>query len=83
MGLEKCIRTCVHHSGIIQNGFFKFFIYLFLAVLGLLCCMSFSLVVASGGYSLVEMRWLLIAVASLVAVHRIWASRLNSCGTWA
>ena len=82
MGLEKCIRTCVHHSGIIQSGFFKNFIYLFLAVLGLLCCMSFSLVVASRGYSLVEMCWLLIAVASLVAVYRIGVSRLSSCGTW-
>ena len=39
---------------------------LFLAVLGLLCCAGFSLVVASGGYSLVEVcvgfssRWLLL-----------------------
>ena len=64
-------------------GFFLNFIYLFLAVLGLLCCTSFSLAVVSRGYSLVEMRWLLIAVASLVAVYRIWVGRLNSCGTWA
>ena len=41
-------------------------IYLFLAVLGLLCCTGFSLVVASGGYCLVEVcvgfssRWLLL-----------------------
>ena len=44
-----------------------FFVYLFLA-LGLCCCTHFSLVVASGGYSLVVVR--LIAVASLFAEHR-------------
>ena len=37
--------------------------YLFLAVLGLLP-QGFSLVAASGGYPLVAVRWLLIAVAS-------------------
>ena len=42
------------------------FIY-FLAVLGLHCCVGYSLVSASGGYSLPAMCWLLIAVASLVA----------------
>ena len=41
-----------------------------MAVLGLCCCIGFSLVVASGGYSLVIDR-LLIAVASLVAKHRL------------
>ena len=41
--------------------------YLFLAVLGLHCCTGFSLVEASGGYSLVVVRRLRIAVASLVA----------------
>ena len=39
-------------------------------MLGLCCCIGFSLVVASGGYSLVIDR-LLIAVASLVAKHRL------------
>ena len=33
--------------------FFFFLFYLFLAVLGVCCCMGFSLVAASGGYSLV------------------------------
>ena len=33
--------------------FFYYFIYLFLGVLGLCCCMGFSLAVASRGYSLV------------------------------
>ena len=43
------------------------FIYLFLAVLGLHCCAGFSLVVATGDYSLVVVLGLLIAVASLFA----------------
>ena len=44
-----------------QNLFnFFFFIYLFMAVLGLHCCTGFSLVVVLG---------LLIVVASLVAEH--------------
>ena len=45
--------------------------YLFLTVLGLHCCQGFSLVADSGGYSLVAVRRLLIAVASLVVEHRL------------
>ena len=41
-------------------------LFLFLAVLGLWCLTGFSLVAASGGYSLVAVRRLLFAVASLV-----------------
>ena len=50
------------------------FIYLFLAALRLRCCThGLSLVVASGsrGYSPIAVRGLLIAVASLVAEHRL------------
>ena len=47
--------------------FFNNFIYLFLAVLGLPCCEDLSLVVESGGYSLVALHKLLMAAASLVA----------------
>ena len=43
--------------------------HLFLVVQGLPCCLGFSLVEAIRGYSLVVMRRLLIAVASLVAKH--------------
>ena len=44
------------------------FNYLFiLAALGLCCCVGFSPVAMSGGYSLVVVHWFLIAVASLVA----------------
>ena len=45
--------------------------YLFLSVLGLHCCTGFSLVEASGGYSLVVVCRLLIVVASPVANDRL------------
>ena len=72
------------------------FVCLFLAVLGLHCCVGFSPVAARGDYSLVAVCGVLISVASLVC--RAWALgcvgfsscgfqalelRLNSCGTWA
>ena len=41
-------------------------------MLDLRFCVDFSLVVASGGYSLVSVHGLPIAVASLVAKHRLW-----------
>ena len=40
-------------------------------MLDLRFCVDFSLVVASGGYSLVSVHGLLIAVASLVAEHSL------------
>ena len=46
-------------------------IYLFLTVPGLCCCMDFSLVVVSRGYSLDEVLRLLIVMASLAAEHRL------------
>ena len=50
---------------------------LFLTVLGLCCCtLRISLVVPSGGYSLVVEFWLLIAVASLVE-HSLQAHGLQ------
>ena len=55
----------------ILSSFFIKGIYLSLAVLGLSCCVGFSLVVASGGYSLRAVCGLLIAVASLVVEHRL------------
>ena len=45
------------------------FIYFILALLGLHCCVSFSLVVVSRGYSLVVVCGLLITMASLVAEY--------------
>ena len=41
----------------------------FLAILGLHCCLGFSLVAASRGYSLVALCSLLTAMASLVGEH--------------
>ena len=53
---------------VVPTLFFKNnFTYLFLAVLGLHCCEGFSLVTASGGYSLVVVPGLLVAMASLMA----------------
>ena len=46
-----------------------FLIYLFLAVLGLCCCMDFSLVVESGSDSLVVVCRFLIVMASLAVKH--------------
>ena len=46
-------------------------------MLGLCCCMGFSVVAESRGYSLAAVRGPLIAVASLVAEHGLqgaWAS---------
>ena len=72
------------------------FIYLFLAVLSLCCCMDFFLVTANGDYSLVMVYRLLIMVASLIvrlqALGHVGFSmcssqalehRLNSCGSQA
>ena len=67
------------------------YIYLFLAVLGLHCCVDFSLVVESGSrsYSPVAVQGLLTAAASLVVEHglqKLWLldSRLQAqqCGAW-
>ena len=46
-------------------------IYFFLAVLGLHCCVGFSLAVESEGYSLVAVCRLLFTVTSFVAEHRL------------
>ena len=60
-----------------------------MAMLGLHCYTSFSLVVASGGYSLAAVREFPIAVASLVAEQglqrpsTVAACGFSSCGFWA
>ena len=64
------MRLNRHMAKLLQVFFFFFhFIYLFFALLSLLCCVGFSLVVASGISSLVAVLGLLIAVASLVEEH--------------
>ena len=52
-------------------GLFVFLNYLFLSVLGLRCYVHFFLVGESWGYSLLAVQGLLIAVAFLVAGHRL------------
>ena len=48
------------------------------------CCVEFSLVVASRGYSLVAVNVLLIAVASFVVEHmRRGCAGFSSSGMWA
>ena len=49
--------------------FLSFFLIFILAMLSHHCSNSFSLVVASRGYSLVPVHGLLIVVASLVSEH--------------
>ena len=56
------------YSEILFYTFLVLFIY-FLAVLGLHCCIGFSLVAASRGYSLTVLHRLLTAVTSRVAEH--------------
>ena len=64
--------------------FFFFKLYLFLAVLGLSCCMGSSLVAASGGYSLVAAASSrACGVYSLVAAASSRACGVNSCGAQA
>ena len=65
--------------------------FIFMPVLVLCCFMGFSLVVASGEYSLAVGHRLLTAVASLLTEHKLSGTRpsvvavhgLSSCGTWA
>ena len=46
-------------------------------MLGLCCCSGFSLVVASGGYSLLLAHRLLIAMAPFAAKHRLWGMQAS------
>ena len=72
-------RASPHHShthphhGIQSTSFFFFFFSFsftyFFAVLGLCCCMDFSLAAASRGYPPAAVHRLLTVVASLVADH--------------
>ena len=68
-------RSSVHPTASGETSFFflliKKHIYLFMAVLDLRCCTGFSLVLASGIYSLIAMHGLLIEAASLAAEHRL------------
>ena len=68
---------------VIPTAFFKSnFPYLLLAVLGLHCCAGFSLVTASGGYSLVVVPGLPVAVASRCRGLALGCADFGSCGCW-
>ena len=51
--------------------FFLIILFIYLTVLGLLCCTGFSLVAGNRGHSPVVVRGPLTVVASLVAEHRL------------
>ena len=59
------------------------YINLFIAGLGLRCCMSFSQVVASRGYSLGVVHRLLLAVAFCRRAWALGCAGFRSCGGWA
>ena len=61
----------------------KIFFNLFLAALGLHCCMRAFSSCSEQGLLFVAVCGLLIAVASLVAEHTLQARGLSSCGSWA
>ena len=67
------------------NNFFShkfiYFIYLFLAALGLRCCAQAFSSCSERGLLFVAVHGLLIAVASLVAEHGLQAHGLSSCGS--
>ena len=69
------------------DAFKKLFLYLFiclyLAMLGLCCCVWAFSSCRDHGYSLAVVRVLVIVVASLVGEHRLWgaqASVIVACG---
>ena len=49
---------------------------------GLHCCVTFSLVVVSGGCSVVAGRGLLVTVASPVAEHELYAALASTVAAW-
>ena len=71
--------TEVYLLKIVENfPFFNNFMYLFLAVLGLHCCMGFSTVLGSGVSFLVVLLGLLTVVASPVAEHRLMGDGITN-----
>ena len=81
-------RTCtkVYTQLFTSALFFLFvcFIYLFLAVLGLRCCVRALSSCSQRGLLFLAVHMLLIAVASLVAEHRLYrCPGFISCGTQA
>ena len=72
--MYKCHKIYIlpyHFNEILFYLKIVYIYYLFSTVLGLSCCVGFSIVVASGGYSQFVVQGLLIAVASLVVEHGV------------
>ena len=73
--------------GMLGDAFKKiiYFMYLFLAVLGLHCCVGFSIVTASSGYSLAMIHGFslqgLLLLQSM-ASRALCAYGLSSCSSW-
>ena len=65
------------NSYLFFNKFIYYFIYLFLAVLGLRCCVRASSSCGERELLFIAVRGVLIAVASLVVEHRLYARRLQ------
>ena len=61
--------------------FFKLFIYLLMAVLGLRFCARDSSSCGKWGPLFIAVRWPLTIAASLVAEHRLQTRRLSNCGS--
>ena len=68
--MKKIPKVFENNSFYIFNKFI-YFIYLFLAALGLRCCVQASSSCGKWGLLFVAVHGLLIAVASLVAKHRL------------
>ena len=59
------------------------YLFLFLAALGLRCCVQAFSSCIECRLLFVAVCGLLIAVASLVVEHGLWVHGLSSCGSWA
>ena len=70
-----CLLQLVH-TGCLTKVVFFYFIHFYFWLCG--CCMGFSLVAKSGGYSLVAVRGILVAVASLAAEHRLYGTQASA-----
>ena len=78
----------IHNSSIIlyvDNSIYIYiYIYIYiLTALGLRCCVRAFCSCHKWGLFFIVVRSLLIAVASLVAEHRLWRLGFSSCGVWA
>ena len=75
----KCLKKPIFFFLIKKK--FIYFVYLFLAALGLRCCTRAFSSCSERGLLFIAVRGLLIAVASLVVEHGLQAHGLSSCGT--